>query len=106
MNQSKTVKNRIYLRYTCSITDDFRMSLCNWWEKQKQQTQISTWNIRTWAQKEKLDNDVREKEKMIINLIGVHEMRWKGSGKIISDKQTIIEAVINAIKEDHCMTMQ
>lgn len=82
------------------------MSLCNWWEKQKQQTQTSTWNIRTWAQKEKLDNDVREKEKMIINLIGVHEMRWKGSGKIISDKQTIIEAVINAIKEDHCMTMK
>lgn len=75
-------------------------------KQQKITFQISTWNIRTWAQKEKLDNDVREKEKMIINLTGVHEMRWKGSGKIISDKQTIIQAVINVIKEDHCMTMK
>ena len=51
---------------------------------------VGTWNVRTLSELRKLNNVLREMENMKMNLLGISEMRWKGSGKIIADNHTII----------------
>ena len=43
---------------------------------------VGTWNVRTLNELGKLTNVLREMDSMKMNILGVSEMRWKGSGKI------------------------
>lgn len=53
-------------------------------------TRISTWNVRTLLQPGKLDNVLREMRRMEINIMGLCEVRWTGSGKTQKDDYTMI----------------
>ena len=42
---------------------------------------IATWNVRTLYQKGKIDNVVQEMKRMKIDVLGISEARWTGTGK-------------------------
>ena len=43
---------------------------------------IATWNVNTLYQAEKFDNLKREAERMKLDVVGVSEVRWTGSGHV------------------------
>lgn len=45
---------------------------------------IDTWNARIFVEIRKLDNMVNEMDKMTGNILEMCEMKWKGSGKVIT----------------------
>ena len=51
---------------------------------------IGTWNVRTLYQKGKLDNVVQEMNRMRINILGISETRWTGSGEFTVEKHKMI----------------
>ena len=53
---------------------------------------IATWNVRTMLQPGKLHNVKKEMERMQIGVLGVSEVRWRGSGNIRSDEMTMIHS--------------
>ena len=56
----------------------------------KQETKIATWNVRTLYQSGKLDQVLREFDNYGLDMLGISEMRWTGSGKIKKEGKTII----------------
>lgn len=50
---------------------------------------IATWNVRTLYQPGKLDNAIQEMENMQLDIMGMAETRWTGSGKISREKYTM-----------------
>ena len=59
---------------------------CNTREKMK----IATWNVRTMYQTWKLENIVLETKRMGIDIMGLTEVRWLQSGKIVCNDHTLI----------------
>ena len=59
---------------------------CNTREKLK----IVTWNVRTMYQAGKLVNIVLETKRMGIDIMGLAEVRWLQSGKIVCNDHTLI----------------
>lgn len=55
-----------------------RPMLLNW----KSFTKIATWNIRTLYQTGKLAQAVREMDRLKLDVLGVSETRWNGSGEV------------------------
>ncbi|XP_055866667.1 craniofacial development protein 2-like [Biomphalaria glabrata] len=53
-------------------------------------TLIGTWNVRTLNQCGKLAQLLREFDSYRLDILGICEMRWTSSGKIINDGKTII----------------
>jgi len=51
---------------------------------------IGTWNVRTLFQAGKFDNLLMEMEELNVDIMGVSETRWTGSGKIVREKYTTI----------------
>ena len=51
---------------------------------------IGTWNVRTLYQKGKLNNVVQEMNRMRINILGISETRWTGSGEFTVEKHKMI----------------
>jgi len=51
---------------------------------------IGTWNVRTMNQKGKLENVKREMERYGINILGLSEVSWKGSGDFESDGTRVV----------------
>ena len=51
---------------------------------------IATWNVRTLYQSGKLENVEREAERNQINILGLSETRWIGTGKMSTEKYTIV----------------
>ena len=49
---------------------------------------IATWNVNTLYQTGQFDNLKREAERMMLDLVGVSEVRWTGSGHVNSDDWT------------------
>ena len=51
---------------------------------------IATWNVRTLNQCGKLENLEREATRYNINILGLSEVRWTGSGKTLTEAHTFI----------------
>ena len=59
---------------------------------------IATWNVRTMYQAGKLENIVIETKRMGIDIMGLTEVRWLQSGKILCHDHTLI---YSGHKKDH-----
>lgn len=59
-------------------------------ETRKKGTIIGTWNVRTMHQQGKLENIIREMDRMNINILGLSEVRWTNSGKLTSSGHLVI----------------
>ncbi|GFO19099.1 craniofacial development protein 2-like [Plakobranchus ocellatus] len=53
-------------------------------------SKIATWNVRTLHQKVKLENVVKEMERMNLNILGLAEVRWTGAGSMKLGSKTLI----------------
>ncbi|XP_037787797.1 craniofacial development protein 2-like [Penaeus monodon] len=56
----------------------------------KQSLKIGTWNVRTLFQSEKLDNVKLEMTQLKVNILGICETRWTGSGEFNSDNFRVL----------------
>ena len=56
----------------------------------KSTTRIGTWNVRTLYQCRKLAQLCKEFDNYWMDIMGINEMRWTGSGKLISDGKTVL----------------
>ncbi|GFO45128.1 craniofacial development protein 2-like [Plakobranchus ocellatus] len=52
-------------------------------------SKIATWNVRTLHQKGKLENVVKEMERMTLNIVGLAEVRWTGAGSMKLGSKTL-----------------
>ncbi len=66
--------------------DRHQATVCNIREDMK----IATWNVRTMHQAGKLENIKLEARRMNIDIMGLAEVRWLNSGKVITDDYTLI----------------
>lgn len=57
------------------------------WKKQTRR--IATWNVRTTLQKGKINNVINEMNRMRLDVLGISEMRWNGSGVLRIDDHTV-----------------
>ena len=48
----------------------------------RNQIKISTWNVWSLYQKGKLENDKLEMERLKVQILGICETRWTGSGSL------------------------
>ena len=62
-------------------------------------SKIGTWNVRTLYQPGKLSNVILEMKRLRINILGVCETRWKGSGKFREGKHTIMYSEAKSMRE-------
>ena len=74
--------------------DRHPVTACNTREKMK----IATWNVRTMYQAGKLENIVLETLRMGIDMMGLAEVRWLQSGKIVCNDHALI---YSGHKKDH-----
>jgi len=56
----------------------------------KQSLKIGTWNVRTLFQSGKLDNVKLEMTRLKVNILGICETRWTGSGEFNSDNFRVL----------------
>ena len=56
----------------------------------RQPLRIGTWNVRSLYATGKLDNAIKEAKDMNIDILGLSEIRWTGSGKIQKEQHTIL----------------
>ncbi|CAH1266795.1 Hypp3576 [Branchiostoma lanceolatum] len=56
----------------------------------KSETKIGTWNVRTLYQTGKMAQLLREFEENQLNILGISEMRWTGSGKLYNEGKTVL----------------
>ena len=66
--------------------DRHQVTACNTRTKMK----IATWNVRTMHQAGKLQNAQEEAVRLKVDILGLAEVRWLGSGKLVSDDHTLI----------------
>ena len=59
-------------------------------DKEKDKIRVATWNVRTLAQRGKIENLIQETKRMNINVMGVAEMRWKDQGQITNNEYTVL----------------
>lgn len=59
-------------------------------QRKGQPIKIGTWNVRTLYQTGKLHNVVKEMKRLKVNIMGIAETRWTGSGRITTDGNTLI----------------
>ena len=66
--------------------DRHQVTACNTRTKMK----IATWNVRTMHQAGKLQNVKAEAIRQKVDILGLAEVRWLGSGKLVSEDHTLI----------------
>lgn len=71
-------------------------------EKTKKRTKIGQWNVRTLNQEGKLAQVIKEMERYQIDILGVSETRWKGSGEITTiDKHCFLYSGLKGEDDIH-----
>jgi endonuclease/exonuclease/phosphatase family metal-dependent hydrolase len=60
--------------------------------REKKEMRIGTWNVRTLMSKGKLENAKREMQRNRIDVLGLSEVRWQGTGDFYSDRYRVIYA--------------
>ena len=58
--------------------------------RNKETLKIGPWNVRKMYQNGKYENVKQEMEKPQVNILGISEAHWKGSGKIVKEELTTI----------------
>ena len=58
----------------------------------KAMTRIGTWNVRTLYQVGKMAQTIREFQRYRLDILGLTEVRWTGSGKISNGGTTLINS--------------
>ncbi|GFO45625.1 craniofacial development protein 2 [Plakobranchus ocellatus] len=53
-------------------------------------SKIATWNVRTLHQNGKLENVVKEMERMKLSILGLAEIRWTGADSMKLGSKTVI----------------
>ena len=66
--------------------DRHQVTVCNTRTKMN----IATWNVRTMHQAAKLQNVKEEAIRLKVDILGLAEVRWLGSGKLVSEDHTLI----------------
>ena len=66
--------------------DRHQVTACNTRTKMK----IATWNVRTMHQAGKLQNVKEEAIRLKVDILGLAEVIWLGSGKLVSEDHTLI----------------
>uniref|UniRef100_A0A8D8SMX4 Craniofacial development protein 2 n=1 Tax=Cacopsylla melanoneura TaxID=428564 RepID=A0A8D8SMX4_9HEMI len=56
------------------------------WQKQ---IKIATWNVKTMSQAGKINNAIKEMQRMKLDILGISEMRWPGTGIKNEDDYTV-----------------
>ena len=56
----------------------------------KSTTLLRAWNVRTLSQTRKLTQLIRDFDNYMLYILGISEMRWKGSNKITKEGKTIL----------------
>ena len=56
----------------------------------KTTSKIATWNVRTLFQCRNINQVIREMEKYDLKMLGISEMRWTGSRKLLKGGKTIL----------------
>ncbi|XP_060521344.1 craniofacial development protein 2-like [Cylas formicarius] len=64
-------------------------------------TKIATWNVRTLFAAGRLDNLIQEMDRMKIEILGVCEVRWPGSGMVKSGGKVFYYSGDNANRNQH-----
>ena len=59
-------------------------------QTKRQPLRIGTWNVRSLYATGKLDNAIKEAKYINIDILGLSEIRWTGSGKIQKEQHTIL----------------
>lgn len=68
--------------------------------QEQEKIRIGTWNVTTMSQAGKVNNAIQEMTRMKIDVMGVSEMRWPGSGSInISEHQVYYSGTDNGKHE-------
>ena len=58
--------------------------------KTRLKIRIATWNVRTMYQPGELENIKKEANRMNLDILGLAEVRWLKSGKLLSDAHMLI----------------
>ena len=56
----------------------------------RKKRRVATWNVRTLFQKGKLDNVLKEMDRLQIDILGMSEVRWPGAGSIEKNSARMI----------------
>ena len=64
---------------------------------------VGTWNVRTMSQIGKLENVKMEMDRLKMNVLGISEMRWPGSGKLCSGEHVVVFS--GGLKHEHGVGM-
>ena len=52
----------------------------------KETLKIGPWHVRKMYQNGKYENVKQEMERLQVNILGISETHWKGSGKIVKEE--------------------
>ena len=89
--EEAALESGIRLNEGCSLNRFRRLQTDGGCLKTKRQPlRIGTWNVRTLYATGTLDNAIKEAKYMRIDILGLSEMRWTGSGKIQKEEHTIM----------------
>ena len=59
-------------------------------DKEKGKIRVATWNVRSLAQRGKIENLIQETKRMNINVMGVAEMWCKNQGQITNNGNKVL----------------
>ena len=67
---------------------DSKKNLRKRWKRRV--NRFGTWNVRTLLQKGKLENVMREMQRLKLKVLGLSEMRWNGTGSFMKEGHTVL----------------
>ena len=72
---------QILVSHVCFYVDRHQVTVC----KTRTNMKIARWNVRTMHQVGKLQNVKEEAIRLKVDILGLAEVRWLSSGKLVSE---------------------